>query len=157
MQENDGIQESHHKIPVGMIIFFAALIVWLIWYIYSYTPGITGWSQYKVFEQESKTEAQRTTKPMTENPYERDQKAIAEGKMIYASNCAACHGETLKGSVGPDLTGHLKYGETDDKKYLSIAKGTPAGMPAYEQQLGRDRIWKVLAYVDSVREYGKTP
>jgi len=24
-------------------------------------------------------------------------------------------------------------------------------------ELGRDRIWKVLAYVDSVREYGKTP
>jgi mono/diheme cytochrome c family protein len=30
-------------------------------------------------------------------------------------------------------------------------------MPAFEQQLGRDRIWKILAYVDSVREYGKKP
>ena len=30
-------------------------------------------------------------------------------------------------------------------------------MPAFETELGRDRIWKVLAYVDSVREYGKTP
>lgn len=157
MQENDGIQESHHKIPVGMIIFFAALAIWVVWYIYSYTPGITGWSQYKVFEQESKTEAQRALKPLTENPYERDEKAVAEGKMLYASNCTACHGETLKGGVGPDLTGHLKYGETDGEKYISTAKGTPAGMPAFEQQLGRDRIWKTLAYVDSVREYGKKP
>ncbi|MCL5022787.1 MAG: hypothetical protein M1497_05410 [Nitrospirae bacterium] len=55
------------------------------------------------------------------------------------------------------MTDHLKYGETDDKKYQSIAKGTPNGMPAFEQQLGRDRIWRVLAYVDSVREYGKKP
>lgn len=157
MQENDGIQESHHKIPVGMIIFFAALAVWLVWYIYSYTPGISGWSQYKVFEQESKTEAQRMAKPMTENPYERDEKAVTEGKMLYASNCAACHGETLKGGVGTDLTGHLKYGETDGEMYGVIAKGTPAGMPAFEQQLGRDRIWKTLVYVDSVREYGKKP
>jgi hypothetical protein len=30
-------------------------------------------------------------------------------------------------------------------------------MPAFEAELGRDRIWKVLAYVDSVREYGKKP
>jgi cytochrome c2 len=157
MKENNGIQESGHKIPVGMIIFFAALIIWLVWYIYSYTPGITGWSQYKTYEQETMKEAQRAPKPLAENPYERDEKAIAEGKITYASNCAACHGETLKGGVGPDLTGHLKYGETDDRKYLSIAKGTPNGMPAFEQQLGRDRIWKILAYVDSVREYGKKP
>lgn len=157
MKENNDIQESGHKIPVGMIIFFAALIIWLVWYIYSYTPGITGWSQYKTYEQETMKEEQRAPKPLAENPYKRDEKAIAEGKMTYASNCAACHGETLKGSVGPDLTGHLKYGETDDRKYLSIAKGTPNGMPAFEQQLGRDRIWKILAYVDSVREYGKKP
>ncbi len=157
MKENNGMHESGHKIPVGMIVFFAALIIWLVFYVYRYTPGISGWSQYKVFEQETKTEAQRAAKPLTENPYERDEKAVAEGKMIYASNCVACHGEALKGGVGPDLTGHLKYGETDDRKYLSIAKGTPNGMPGFDQQLGRDRIWKVLAYVDSVREYGKKP
>ncbi|MCL5022786.1 MAG: c-type cytochrome [Nitrospirae bacterium] len=92
MQENDGIQEGHHKIPVGMVIFFAALALWMIWYIYRYTPGITGWSQYKVYEKESMAEAQRAGKPLTENPYERDEKAVAEGKTLYASNCTACHG-----------------------------------------------------------------
>ncbi len=157
MKENDGIQESGHKIPAGMAIFFAALVVWLVWYVYNYTPEISGWSHYKVFEQEMKAEAQRAVKPLAENPYERDEKAIAEGRMLYASNCSSCHGETLKGAVGPDLTGHLKYGETDGEKYLAIAKGTQAGMPGFEQQLGRDRIWKTLAYVDSVREYGKKP
>ncbi len=157
MQEKNRIEESDHKIPVGMILFFTALVIWLVWYVYSYTPGFSGWSQYKVYEEEMKAEAQRAPKAMTENPYERDEKAIAEGKMIYASNCTACHGETLKGAVGSDLTGHLKYGETDAEIYQSIAKGTPGGMPAFERQLGRDRIWKVLAYVDSVREYGKKP
>jgi cytochrome c oxidase cbb3-type subunit 3 len=63
----------------------------------------------------------------------------------------------LKGDVGPDLTGHFKYGETDGRKYESIAKGRPGGMPAFGEQLGRDRIWKVLAYIDSVREYGAKP
>jgi cytochrome c oxidase cbb3-type subunit 3 len=156
MQENTGIQEGHNKIPVGMALFFIALIVWLVWYVFTYTPEISGWSQYKVFEREVKAE-QKVAKAITENPYEHDEKAIAAGKMIYASNCAACHGENLKGGVGPDLTGHLKLGETDDKIFMTVAKGTPNGMPPFEQQLGRDRIWTVLAYIDSVREYGKKP
>ncbi|RMG75277.1 MAG: cytochrome C [Nitrospirae bacterium] len=157
MAECDGIKESNKKIPRGWLLFYIGVIVWLVWYIFSYTPQISGWSQYKVFEEEmKKTQAKQVSIP-TENPYEHNEKAIAEGKMIYMNNCAACHGEDLKGRVGPDLTGHLKYGETDDKKYETIAKGRGGGMPPFQQQLGRDRIWKVLAYVDSVREYGKRP
>jgi mono/diheme cytochrome c family protein len=94
---------------------------------------------------------------MDENPYERDGKAAAEGKGIYLEKCADCHGKDLKGGDGPSLVGHLKYGEEDGKKFESISKGRGGGMPAFETELGRDRIWKVLAYVDSVREYGKKP
>jgi mono/diheme cytochrome c family protein len=158
MQENyDDIKESHNKPPLGMLLFFIGMVAWGIYYIASYTPSIGGWSQKKVYDAAVAKE-QATPKPlMTENPYEQDPKAIAEGKMLYAASCAACHGENLKGGVGTDLTAHLKYGEEDNSKFESIAKGRPNGMPAYEQQLGRDRIWKVLAYVDSVREYGKKP
>ena len=84
-------------------------------------------------------------------------KAVAEGKGIYAEHCAGCHGEDLKGDDGPDLTEHLSYGESDAEKYRSIAEGRPGGMPPFGSQLGRDRIWKVLAYVDSVRESGRKP
>ncbi len=155
MTEFDGIQEEHNKIPRGWLLFFIGLIVWLVWYIYSFTPEISGWSYYKKFEQEM-AEARKMPEVIpTENPYEHNEKAIAEGRVIYTENCSACHGEDLKGGVGPDLTEHLKYGETDNKKFESIAKGRGGGMPPFGQQLGRDRIWKVLAYVDSVREYGK--
>jgi cytochrome c oxidase cbb3-type subunit 3 len=157
MADFDGIQEEHNKIPAGWMLFFIGIIAWLVWYIYSFTPQLSGWSYYTGFAAEMKSAKQQVAKPMTENPYEHDEKAVAEGKGIYAANCAACHGQNLKGGVGPDLTGHFKYGETDDKKYISIAKGTAAGMPGFEDQLGRDRIWKVLAYVDSVREYDKKP
>jgi cytochrome c oxidase cbb3-type subunit 3 len=94
---------------------------------------------------------------MTENPYEQDEKYQAEGKGIYLEKCADCHGKDLKGADGPSLAGHLKYGEEDGQKFESIAKGRPGGMPGFDTELGRDRIWKVLAYVDSVREYGKKP
>jgi cytochrome c oxidase cbb3-type subunit 3 len=94
---------------------------------------------------------------MTGNPYEHDGKYEAEGKVLYVEKCSDCHGKDLKGADGPPLIGPLKFGEQDPGKYESIARGRPGGMPAFETELGRDRIWKVLAYVDSVREYGKKP
>jgi len=149
--------EQNKPIPKAWLLFYIGLIIWGIYYIYSFTPELSGWSQYKVLEKEIKKYAMtvQQTKPLHENPYEANAKAIAEGKLLYQQYCAMCHGEDLHGGVGPDLTGHLKYGETDDKKFETIAKGRPGGMPAFASQLGTDRIWKVLAYVDSVREYGK--
>lgn len=151
--------ERHNKVPRFFLAFFFALIAWGVYYIAVYTPQISGWSQYKVLDRD--VEAQRAAAAAVpvpaENPYEQDPKAVSEGRGIYLENCAGCHGEALTGDVGPSLRDHLQYGETDDRKFESIAKGRPAGMPSFESQLGRDRIWKVLAYVDSVREYGKEP
>ncbi len=151
--------ERHNKAPRGYLLLFFGLIAWGIYYIAVYTPEFSGWSQYKVLQRETEADkkAAAVSPTLQENPYEHDPKSVAEGKGIYAENCAGCHGAGLKGDVGPDLTGHLKYGESDGKMYEAIAKGRPNGMPAFEAQLGRDRIWKVLAYIDSVREYGAKP
>ncbi len=145
--------ERHNKVPRLFLVFFLALVAWGIVYIARYTPQISGWSQYEVLRRENL--AAKSAAPVAlarENPYEDDAKAIAEGGRIYAENCAGCHGNALRGGDGPDLTGHLKYGETDVDKHASIALGRPNGMPAYEGRLGRERIWRLLAYVDSVRE-----
>jgi mono/diheme cytochrome c family protein len=159
MERPFGDMEQHNKVPRVFFLLFFGLIAWGVWYIAAYTPEISGWSQYKVLQKE--TEAERSSaaasSSLAENPYEHDPKAIAEGQLIYKENCSGCHRGDLKGDVGPDLTGHLKYGETDGRKYESIAKGRPNGMPSFESRLGRDRIWKVLSYVDSVREYGSRP
>jgi cytochrome c oxidase cbb3-type subunit 3 len=160
MDEPIGKMEAHNKVPRGFLVLLFGLIAFGVYYIAAYTPGISGWSQYKVFSTEmeaDKAKAAAGAAKMTENPYERDEKAVAEGQVIYAGKCASCHGKNLKGGDGPALTAHLKYGEQDGQKYESIAKGRPRGMNAFETELGRERIWKVLAYVDSVREYGKKP
>ena len=160
MDEPVGRLEAHNKVPRGFLLLLFGLIAFGVYYIAAYTPGISGWSQYKVLSKEMEAEkaiAAAGASKMTENPYERDEKAIAEGQVIFAGKCAECHGKDLKGADGPSLVGHLKFGEQDPGKYESIAKGRPGGMPAFEMELGRDRIWKVLAYVDSVREYGKKP
>jgi cytochrome c oxidase cbb3-type subunit 3 len=160
MDEPIGKLEAHNKVPRGFLFLFFGLIAFGVYYIAAFTPAISGWSQYKVLSKEmeaEKAKAAAGAAKMTENPYERDEKAVAEGQVLYAEKCADCHGKNLAGGDGSSLTAHLKYGETDAMMYVSIAEGRAGGMPAFETELGRDRIWKVLAYVDSVREYGKKP
>ncbi|MGE5284374.1 MAG: c-type cytochrome [Actinomycetota bacterium] len=160
MDEPLGKLEAHNKVPRGFLVLLFGLIAFGVYYIAAYTPGISGWSQYKTLSREMAAEKAKSADAaakMTENPYERDEKAIAEGQVIYAGKCAECHGKDLEGSDGPSLVGHLKFSEQDPGKYDSIAKGRPGGMPAFGTELGRDRIWKVLAYIDSVRERGRKP
>jgi cytochrome c oxidase cbb3-type subunit 3 len=152
--------ERHNKVPRGFLALFFGLMAWGVYCIAAYTPEISGWSQYKVLSKEmeaDKAKAAAAAGAMEENPYEHDEKSRAEGKVLYAEKCADCHGKDLRGGDGPSLVDHLRHGEQDKEKFASIAGGRPGGMPAFETELGRDRIWKVLAYVDSVREYGKKP
>jgi cytochrome c oxidase cbb3-type subunit 3 len=151
--------ERHNKVPRGFLALFFGLMAWGVYCIAAYTPEISGWSQKQEYarEKEADKSMAAAAAKMTENPYEHDEKSIAEGKGIYLEKCADCHGKELAGGDGPSLVDHLKHGEEDGKKFESIAKGRPGGMPGFETELGRDRIWKVLAYVDSVREYGKKP
>jgi len=160
MENPFGDMERHNKVPRGFLVLVVGLIAWGVYYIAAYTPEISGWSQYKVFARDAEADRAKSAagaKRMDENPYEKDEKSIVEGKLLYAEKCAGCHGADLEGGDGPTLVGHLKFGEVDRLKFESIAGGRPGGMPGFESELGRDRIWKVLAYVDSVREYGKKP
>jgi cytochrome c oxidase cbb3-type subunit 3 len=152
MEQRIDEMTGHNRIPRGYLVLFFGLIAWGLFYIAAYTPGISGWSQYGRLAAEQEAGARKAAAPLAENPYENDPKAVAEGQVLYAESCAGCHGKDIKGGIGADLTGHLSYGETDGDKFESISAGRPGGMPGFSSQLGREKIWKVLAYVDSIRE-----
>ncbi|MCL4474601.1 MAG: c-type cytochrome [Nitrospirae bacterium] len=87
------------------------------------------------------------------NPFEGNADAIKEGKKIFETNCAVCHGKDAKGGIGPNLLRKdFKYGRSDSDLYTSISKGRPGGMPDWEPKIGRDRIWKVIAYLRTIQE-----
>jgi len=155
MTEFEEVKESHNKIPLGWLLFFIGIIIWLVFYIYAYLPGTTGWSQYKVLEEEMKAAPQPAkTEMLASNPYSGDKAAAEEGEELYEQNCAACHGEDLEGVVGPPLTGELTYGASDKELFTSVNDGRPNGMPGFGQQLGADRVWKVVAYINHERSEG---
>ena len=49
----DGLQskETESKIPLGWWALFWGLIVWGVYYAWTYTPSLGGWSQAKAFEE----------------------------------------------------------------------------------------------------------
>ena len=149
----DGIGEEDHPIPAWFNVTFAASIVFAL--IYAPYFMLSGWSSAgqwaeDVVAAEARVAAVRATLPTT-NPYRGDPEAIAEGQQVFATICAACHKPDGTGLVGPSLVdAYSKYGESDEALYQTVADGRPAGMPAWGTQLGSEKIWKSLAYMETL-------
>jgi cytochrome c oxidase cbb3-type subunit 3 len=160
MDEPIGKMEAHNKVPRGFLILLFGLIAFGVYYIAAYTPGISGWSQYKVLSKEmeaEKAKAAAGAAKMTENPYERDEKAVAEGQVIYAGKCAECHGKDLKGKPdgGPDLIRSETQNKSDSKLFNIISNGVKADseeeedMPAFKGKLSDDEINAAIEFIKS--------
>lgn len=159
MSDYDGIKEREDgkkKMPIGMTVFFLGLVIFGFVYIYLYMPATTGWTQLGQYERKSAAIAAPAA-PVEQKPAVKamtaDEQRIAKGKEIYAAECAMCHGEKLEGALGPALTGpaFLYGGEVKDL-IRTTSGGTQAGMPAFEKQLGPEKIRDVALYIRSLRK-----
>lgn len=93
------------------------------------------------------------------NPLKADEKSIAEGKRLYATECTLCHGED--GSGKTDLAASLKVTlldlrdptstkeRTDGALFYIIHKGK-GKMPPEEGRLKDPQIWQLVNYVRSL-------
>jgi putative heme-binding domain-containing protein len=88
---------------------------------------------------------------MAQNPYASDPKAPEAGRGIFRIYCAPCHGLKADGGRGPDLTlGTYTAGDTDEALHKVISRGVPGSeMADYNERLGAENIWKVVAYIRS--------
>ena len=154
MNEHDNPTESNNKVPKGMAAFFISLIIFLFGYIVLYTPAISGWSYYDIFEKRMAEAREKAAVSRTEvkSSYSGDEAAIAEGAKIYASSCAVCHKADGTGGIGGDLTSELKFGSAPEDLFESIADGREGGMPPFRQQLSKARILKVIAFMETLRK-----
>jgi len=81
------------------------------------------------------------------NPFLEDKTVIPEGKALYLQHCAQCHGKELKGEVGPSL---LDLDKPHAQVFTTIYGGSQAaGMPAYGDSLGKERVWKLVTFIKS--------
>jgi cytochrome c oxidase cbb3-type subunit 3 len=149
----DGIGEEDNKVPLWFNVGFYGLIAVGIVYIFYYT--LSGWSaegEYRaqVDAAEATLAAQRAELPAA-NPFRGDVAALGQGQEVFAQICAACHKVDGSGLVGPSLVDpYWKYGDSDQARFTSVSEGRPEGMPPWGKVLGSEKIWKVLAYVETL-------
>ncbi len=87
------------------------------------------------------------------NPYGQDRAALGEGRQLFVRfNCSGCHGGRAGGGMGPSLRDvDWIYGSSDAQLFSSIVEGRAHGMPSWQHQLTSDEIWKLVAYIKSLR------
>jgi len=87
------------------------------------------------------------------NPYAEDASAMTEGRVLFNRfNCAGCHGDHAGGGMGPSLRDvDWLYGNSEAQVFSSIAEGRAHGMPAWGTRLNEQQIWKLVAYIKSLR------
>jgi len=91
------------------------------------------------------------------NPVPYTAKSIAKGKLIYAQNCANCHGEDGQAqidviSVATDLTSPEMYyfGISEGEIFDATRNGCGEGMPPYSFILTDEEIWHSVNFMLSL-------
>jgi mono/diheme cytochrome c family protein len=98
--------------------------------------------------EESKVSHQQPTpEAWFETPTPSSPALIAQGRALFLSSCAHCHGADATGDEGPDLH---DVGVSD--RYISniITHGIKGEMPSFRKKLGSDEILRLTAYVRSL-------
>ncbi|MGL4974966.1 MAG: cytochrome-c oxidase, cbb3-type subunit III [Bosea sp. (in: a-proteobacteria)] len=79
---------------------------------------------------------------------------LEQGKELYATNCAACHGEAGKGNIelgAPNLSDQIWLYGSDHKSVIETIKYSRAGvMPAWKDRLDPVTIKAITVYVHSL-------
>lgn len=82
---------------------------------------------------------------------------MVEGKALFRSNCAFCHGATGEGGRGPNLRGSLVHGNTAEAIQGVIHNGIPGTqMPAYTG-METDELQVLSQYVLNFSSGGGAP
>lgn len=154
----DGISyREETKSPLVFRILFTVLVVWGIAFMGHYLFG--GWSsQGEYAQKKSAKEAMLAAEQLkgvapaaAAHPEGKKEGYIAMGKKEFAERCAACHGASAKGGIGPDLTqANYKYGKTETAITQSISEGRPGGMPSFKNDLSHEKVEGLVAYLLSL-------
>lgn len=144
--ENDGIEEYDNPLPDWWLGLFFFCIVWAIGYTIDY-HFIAHDSQAKAYDREMADAAVRW--PQKEIVVDLSPATVEEGHQIFVQNCTGCHGEDMKGKIGPNLLdGTWIHGGSLEEITHTITNGVPSkGMVTWGPILGPERIAKVAAFV----------
>jgi mono/diheme cytochrome c family protein len=75
--------------------------------------------------------------------------AVRDGRKLFLSSCAHCHGADATGDEGPDL-----HGIEASDRYLAniVTRGVKGEMPSFKKKLKAPDIVRLTAYLRSLGE-----
>jgi cytochrome c oxidase cbb3-type subunit III len=161
--EYDGIQEYDNPLPFWWSAIFVLTIVFAAGYWLWFHGGGPGRSDHAVLEERyAEYQARRaaveaeSSVVVTEEALAvlaGDGRALELGRRLFVQNCAGCHQEDGRGSVGPNLTDEFQiHGSARMDLYRTIRDGVPAkGMIPWGSTLAPRETAAVTAYVATLR------
>ncbi|MCS6819203.1 MAG: c-type cytochrome, partial [Chitinophagales bacterium] len=158
--EYDGIRELDNNLPPWWKYGFYITIIWSIIYLgyYHLFGGPSSEDEYIASVEKGKAEVEAYLKKVAMNVDENtvtlaDASGIKEGKSIYESNCATCHGKMGEGNAGPNLTDdYWIHGGSLKDIFKTVKYGVVAkGMKSWQAELSPVDIRNVVSYVKTLR------
>ncbi|MBS1627173.1 MAG: c-type cytochrome [Bacteroidetes bacterium] len=156
----DGIHELNNITPPWFTVAFLLSIVFAIVYLYRYHVAHSA----PLPEQEYAIEMQEAEQQHA--AYLKTQKnlidentvtmlgadGIAAGKVLYETNCFACHGKEGQGGVGPNLTDdYWLHGGSIHDVFKSIKYGwKDKGMQSWESIFSPAQIQQIASFIKSM-------
>lgn len=155
----DGIQEYDNDLPPWWKYLFYVTIVFAVGYMLHYHVFRTGALQIEEYETEmaqaALIAAQNVEDPNAVTNFEvlTDAAALEAGKAVYIQNCAACHGQSGEGTVGPNLTDeYWLHGGDVNEIFKTVKFGVPSkGMVPWQGKLTKDQMLEVSSYILSLQ------
>lgn len=155
----DGIQELNNPLPSWWRFTFYAGIIFGTFYIIFFFLGAPTLRDEFAIEHQNILDLQAQFKQKSgmfdEVKYQAIFKddGINKGKVVFETNCVACHKEKGAGDIGPNLTDEywLRAKGTPETIYPVVFNGVPEnGMPTWSETLSEEELYQAVAYVQSL-------
>lgn len=158
--EYDGIRELDNVTPPWFTIAFLASIVFGIGYLWRYHVAESAPNQIKEYEMEVAAAKVRIAEHMKNQKDLVDENTVTmlgaadidNGKILYANNCAVCHGGSGEGKVGPNLTDEYWLHGGDIKDVFKVIKfgAVEKGMMSWKGVFSATEIAQLSSYIKSI-------
>ncbi len=161
------IREGMHRLPVWWIVIsfagFAAAFGYLALYPgFGNFAGHLGWTSHGELASDTATNEKLVNAAMqrfAQLPVEKlatDREALGMGQVLFADNCAACHGSAGHGNQllgAPNLSDDdWLYGGDGKTILASILEGRQGVMPPWGAAFGEQGVQDLAAYVSSLSQ-----
>lgn len=166
--EYDGIQELDNNLPPWWLWGFYLTIVVAVLYLLNYHVFKLTPLQIEAYNTEMAVKEKEVDEYLTKMAMNVDETNatimtdaadLDQGKVLFETNCVACHQTDGSGKIGPNLTDKAWiYGYDIKDLFKTVKIGTTNGMPEHASKLTPTQIQQVTSYVLNLPEKtGKDP